>query len=919
MPEQRPPVFLDRVAECGELDRLLEDVRGGRSAALVVRGEPGAGKTALLHHCVRQASGFRVARVAGVESEMELPFAGVHQLCAPLLDRADALPPPQHRALRVALGLASGAQPDRFLVALATLGLLAEVASERPLLCLVDDAQWLDAASAQVLGFVARRVLAESVAVVFAARDEPPTPTLAGVPELTLGGLPDEHAHALLSTVIPGRLDEGLRARLVAETRGNPLALLELPRDLAALQVPIDVGGARPQGLSGRIEESFRQRLETLPPRARTLLLIAAAEPVGDPVLLWRAAEHLGLAPAEGRIDTQELLAIGERVVFQHPLVRSAVYRSASAQDRRAAHLALARAIDPAVDPDRRAWHRAEAAQGPDDEIASELERSADRAQGRGGLAAAAAFLRRSVALTRDPAARSQRALAAAQASIRAGELDPALAMVRAARSGPLDELGAARADLLRAQAAFTAGADTDAPALLLGAARGLEPLDPGLARETYLQAFGAAMYAGPAAAGRLLEAGHAVRALPPPDGEPRALDLLVHGIALLVTDGRTAAGPTLLRAVDAALGDGATDEERLRWGWMISVANNALWEEHRLRECWERQIRLARDAGALGSLPIYLVGLASLLARSGDLAAAASLVAQADAIAQATGTRVAPSVPVLLTAAVAGREDELSAVTQATIEQNPGQGIALTIADWMAAVMHNGLGRYDEALQAAQRAASAPGDLFAAMWALPELVEAAVRAGAPDVARDALDRLAGTTRPAATDWGLGVEARSRALLSEGEAAEALFREAIDRLGGTPMRADLARAHLLHGEWLRRAGRRRDGRDELRRAHELFGEMGMDAFAERAHRELVASGERPHRRTPQTRDELTAQEAQIARLARDGLSNPEIGARLFLSPRTVEWHLRKVFAKLGIASRQELPDALPDAARGTDG
>src|SRR3954469_2799239 len=465
---RRPPVLLGRAEERELLDRLLENVRAGQSAVLVVRGEAGVGKTALLHYCAPPASGFRVARIAGGEAEMELPFAGLHQLCAPMLGRLGALPQPQQVALGVALGLSSGPAPDRFLVALAALSLLAEVAAERPLFCLVEDAQWLDDASGQVLGFVARRLLAESVAIVFAVRDPPGERELSGLPELRLGGLPENDARALLASVIPGRLDERGRDRLIAETRGNPLAILELPRGLAATQLPGAFGLPGAHALSGRIEESFLRRLEALPEETRLLLLVAAAEPVDDPLLVWRAAERLGIglsgATAE---DTEGLLAIGERVTFLHPLVRSAVYRSASAPERRAVHLTLAHVTDAQVDEDRRAWHLAAAAPAPNEEVAFELDRSAGRARARGGLAAAAAFLRRSVALTRDPARRVDRALAAAQASLHAGAFEAALELLATAEAGMPDELQSARVDLLRGQVA-SASAGTDAPAQLL-------------------------------------------------------------------------------------------------------------------------------------------------------------------------------------------------------------------------------------------------------------------------------------------------------------------------------------------------------------------------------------------------------------------------------------------------------------------
>jgi DNA-binding CsgD family transcriptional regulator len=915
MAAHRPAVLLGRADERQMLDRVLESVRGGQSAVLVIRGEAGVGKTALLQHCARQASGFRVARIAGVESEMELPFAGLHQLCAPMLGRLGALPEPQQAALRVALGLSTGAAPDRFLVALAALTLLAEVAVERPLLCLVDDAQWLDAASGQVLGFVARRLLAESVAIVFAVRDPADEPELTGLPELALGGLADKDARALLATVIPGRLDERVRDRLVAETRGNPLALLELPRALAATQVPGEFGIEGGHAVPGRIEESFLQRLEALPEEARRLLLVAAAEPVGDPLLLLHASERLGIAASAVEAATDELLTVGERVTFRHPLVRSAVYRSAAAQERRAVHLALAQATDRDVDPDRRAWHLAAAAAGPDEQVALELERSAGRAQARGGLAAAAAFLQRAVALTRDSARRVDRALAAAEASLQAGVFDAARRLLATAEVGPVDELQRARLDLLRAEAAYSESRGSDAPALLLTAAKTLDPLDPKLARETYLDAWSAALFAGRLAnTGGLHHVSREALARPRPPGPQRPSDVLLDGFSLAFTDGRSAAAPVLEHAARSFAGQDVSVEEVLRWGWLATAAAVMVWDYETCVAVATRGVLVARESGALAVLAVSVNVLAQAVALGGESGSAASLIAEADSVTEATGTQVAPYGALVL-AGLQGREAEAATVIDGTIRDATagGQGTAVQYAHWARSILLNGLGRYPEALAAAQAASDDTPELFVSAWALSELIEAAARSEDKTRARGALERLAEATSAAETDWGLGIAARSRALLSEGETAERLYREAIERLGRTRLRPELARAHLLYGEWLRRENRRVDARERLRTAHEQFSSIGMEAFAQRARKELLATGERIRKRTLETRDDLTAQERQIAQLARDGLSNPEIGARLFLSPRTVEWHLRKVFAKLGIRSRRELSSALPSA------
>jgi DNA-binding CsgD family transcriptional regulator len=907
-------VLLGRASEREALDRLLENVRGGQSAVLVVRGEAGVGKTALLQHCAQQASGFRVARIAGVESEMELPFAGLHQLCAPMLERLGGLPEPQQAALGVALGLSSGAVPDRFLVALAALSLLAEVAAERPLLCVVDDAQWLDAASGQVLGFVARRLLAESVAIVFAVRDPMNERELVGLPELALGGLAEEDARALLATVIPGRLDERVRDRLVAETRCNPLAILELPRALAATHLPGGFGFENAYPLPGRIEESFLRRLESLPEEARLLLLVAAAEPIDDPLLVWGAAEQLGIGLSAAAADaTEGLLSIGERVIFRHPLVRSAVYRSATVRERRAVHLALAQATDHDADPDRRAWHLASAAAGPDEQVALELERSAGRAQGRGGLAAAAAFLQRAVALTADSGRRADRALAAAEASVQAGVFDVARRLLATAEAGPLDELQRARLDLLRAEAAYAESRGSEAPALLLRAAKTLDPLDPKLARDTYLDAWSAALFAGRlASAGSLHHVSREALARPRSTGPQRPSDLLLHGFSLAFTDGRAAAAPVLERAASGFAGQDVTVEEVLRWGWLATAAAVMVWDYDTCLAVAGRGVLLARESGALAVLAVSVNVLAQAVALGGESDSAALLIAEADSVTEATGARVAPYGALVL-AGLQGREAEAAAVIDATIHEATagGQGTAVQYAHWARALLLNGLGRYQEALAVAQDASDDTPELFVSAWALSELVEAAARSEDMARARGALDRLAEATSAAETDWGLGIAARSRALLSEGEAAQRLYREAIDRLGRTRLRPELARAHLLYGEWLRREGRRVDAREQLRTAHEMLETIGMEAFAERARRELLATGKKVRKRTSDTRDELTGQERQIAGLARDGLSNPEIGARLFLSSRTVEWHLGKVFAKLGITSRMGLRDALP--------
>jgi DNA-binding CsgD family transcriptional regulator len=891
---------------------LVSAIGRGESRSLVLRGEAGIGKTALLEYLIASAPDATVVRAVGVQSDMELAFASLHQLCGPLLDRLEGLPAPQRQAMEIVFGLTAGEAPDRFVVGLAVLSLFSEVAEQRPLLCVVDDAQWLDQASALTLAFVARRLLAEPVAIVFAARE--PGEELLHVSELVVDGVRNRDARALLSSAVRFKLDERVRDRIIAETRGNPLALLELPRGLTARQLAGGFGLVEAQGLAGRIEESFVRRVETLSDDARRLLLVAAAEPLGDPLLLLAASERLGIAVSATDAETDGLLALEERVTFRHPLVRSAVYRTATREQRREVHLALAEETDRSVDPDRRAWHLATAAAGPSEPIAAALEESADRAQARGGLAAAAAFLHRSVVLSGDPKQRVRRALAAAKASLHAGIFEGALELLALVETSTPDELQMAHVELLRGQIAFASSMGTAAPPLLLKAAKRLERLDPELARETYLDAWGAAFFAGRlASAGSLVEVSRAATSAPRSTGPLRPSDLLLDGLTTLFTEGRLAAAPLLRRANATFANEASPAQENFRWGWLTTTPPNVLWDEDSWHAISARNLKEARDAGALARLPIDLADWAIFVTSCGDFGAADGTIAELEAIMKATGTHIAPYVQMLL-AALRGQSDALPLI-ESTIRDagTSGQGLSVQWAEWASAILFNGLGHYDRALASAQRAAEDTPQLQVSPWALTELIEAAVHTGKPDVAASALERLTAATAPSSTDWGRGTQARCRALMSKGESAERLHREAIERLARTLRRPELARAHLLYGEWLRRGNRRVDARVQLRAAHDEFASIGMEAFAERARGELLATGEKVRERTVATRDLLTAQEGLIARLASEGLSNPDIGARLFLSPRTVEWHLRNAFMKLGIHSRRELTNVLPSS------
>jgi DNA-binding CsgD family transcriptional regulator len=899
--------LIGRANECRHVERLLEAAKGGHSGVLVVRGEPGIGKSALLEHAVRSAAGFQVVRASGVESEMEFPFAGLHQLCVPMLDRLALLPAPQREAMSTAFGLADGRPPDRFLIGLALLTLLAGASERAPLLCIVDDTQWVDRASSQALAFVARRLLADRVGVVFATRE--PSEDLKGLPELAVEGLGEKDARSLLDSALRVPLDPRVCDRIVAEAHGNPLALVEWPRGMTPdLHQASWFGLPALLPLSGRLEESFRRRLADLPSPTRRFLTVAAAEPTGDPVLVWRAAARLGVGSQDAWPAIEAgLIDIGARVSFRHPLVRSVAYRDAGLADRQAAHGALAEATDPVTDSDRRAWHRAEATSGPEESVAEELERAAGRAQARGGLAAAAALLERSAALTLDPARRAQRTIAAASAHVEAGGFEAAAALLATAEAGPLDELSRARIELVRGYSAHALGDSGDAASLLLNAARHLEGLDTRLARDAYMGALGAANFAATDSTGATQqEIAMAARAAPPTPPPHGPLDLLLAGFALVWTDGPAAAAPALREAIAQFRRGPGPDADELRWfGYPVGAAS-LLWDYASQYEFSALEVDAARALGALRMLPWALENLGMAKILGGDLSTAASLIGEAEAVSEATGNRSTLFGGAQL-AGWRGREAEAVPLIVATIAhaRAQGEGMVVKFAQSASATLYNGLGRYEQSLGAAEEALRPPHHR-GSHWTLHELVEAASRSGQPSVAAAALEQLSDSAQAGASDWALGIEARSRALLRHDDTAEDFYLEAIERLDSSPIRPEAARAHLLYGEWLRRDNRRVEARDQLRDAYDQLSAIGMDAFAERARRELAATGETVRRRSVETLRELTPQELQIARLVSEGLTNPAIGTQMFISARTVEYHLRKVFTKLDVTSRKDL-------------
>lgn len=913
------PVLRGRTRERQEVDDALDRVRAGDSVAMVLRGEAGIGKTSMLQYAASRADDCRVLPVAGVESELELPFAGLHHLCGPLLNEVEAMPDHQEEALRVALGLAAGATPDRLVVGLAVLSLLAEVAAERPVVLLVDDAQWLDEETCQTLGVVARRLVAESVLALFGVRETDEERLFPGIPDLTLTGLAEDDAKALLTSATPGHLDDHVRDRLVAETSGNPLVLLEVAGGMSEAELG---GGFATPGTAiaaGLLEQHYLHRVRALPEPTQRLLLIAAADATGDPTLLWRAAEVVGIGhDAAEPARTEQLLEIGSGVRFRHPLMRAAAYAAGTAEDRQAAHRALAEVIDAKADPDRRIWHLASAATGPDEDVAAELERSAERASARAGLAAAAAFLHRSVALTPDRARRAERALEAAHAHLHAGQFEEALGALAEAEADAVDELQVVRVEQLRGEINRVSTSGREAPQLLLRAAQRLELLDPHRARTTYLDAWGAAIVAahlavpGADLVAVSLAARGALTDITSPDGQA----LLLGGTTTLILDTPAEAAPQLREAVHAFLDD-EPSEPWMHHGALVSNAALAVWDYEMWDAASARHVELARLSGALAPLLAALNVRRVVALYAGDVETARSLGVSEEVVKQVTGARRA-SYGDLFVTAYEGRPERALPLITATAEEGleRGEGLGCNIADRAATILYLGLGQYAEATAAGVRASEGNFGPFTSQG-LADLAEAAVRSDQTDLASEALDRLRAATAGCDTDWAAGILARATALLKEGAAAEEAYVEALTAFTRTRLRIELARTQLLYGEWLRREGRRADARVQLRSAHDTFADLGLEAFAERSRHELNATGEKVRKRQVDTLNELTPQEEHIARLARDGHSNPEIGAELFISSRTVEWHLRKVFGKLGISSRRELATALP--ARGRTG
>ncbi|WP_099039682.1 ATP-binding protein [Mycobacterium neglectum] len=912
MNDNGPRRLLGRQREQQALADLLTRAREGRSGVVVLRGEAGIGKTSLLEYALARASGFRTIRIAGFESEMEVSYAGLQQLCAPFLGRLDRLPAPQQRALRVALGLEDGDHPDRLMVGLGVLTLLSAASGERPTVCVIDDAQWVDAASLQALAFVARRVLADPIVMLFAACRRRDDRLISDLPELEVAGLGDHDARTLLMKTVPGQLDEQVRENIIAEAGGNPLALTELHRVLSPAELAGGFGLAQAHQLTNRLERAFGQRLTELPTETKTLLLVAAADPTGDRKWLAATARRLGISEdAVEAARAEDFVSLGNRVRFRHPLIRSAVYRGAPLSERRRVHQALADVVDGPAADEHRAWHLAHAANAPDENLAEQLEQSAQQACARSGAAAAAAFLACAVELTPDPVRRARRALLAAEAKMNSGAPEAASKMLMDVQYPSDDPLLSAKIDLLRARTACPSGRGGDMTSLLLDTAKRLHDVDTELARDTYLEALVAAILAGRLAPpdATALTVASAARCAPPA-ANPRVVDLMLDGLVARILDGYVAGAPLLKLALQAFMCGDAANAIEPRWYDMAGRICLDLFDHDTFEKVAARQLQLFREAGVLAQLPVGLGACAAVDVFGGRLGDAAAHLAEAEATATAIGSprwrRIEPHL-----AAYRGEDKICREMVHETIEGGAvehGQGFSIAAGLFALAVLHNGLGQYAEALSACERGLEHD-DPAITGYALAETVEAAARCGNVAAATDALATLVERADASETDTALGLAARSRALTTDGPVAESEYRKAIAHLEKSPAAVYLARSHLVYGEWLRRQGRRVDARAQLRNAFDMFTEMGAEAFAQRAGRELEATGETVRKRTGDPATELTTQESAITKLARDGHTNSEIAAQLFISARTVEWHLSKIFAKLGISSRKELRTA----------
>jgi DNA-binding CsgD family transcriptional regulator len=901
---QRRLAVLDRRTERAAIDRVLGAVRGGFSGTLVLRGGHGTGKTTLLEYAVDSARDLRISSVVGVESEINLEFGALHQLLVPFMSLLTTLPVPQRDAMKIAFGLEEGPPPDLFLVALAALTLLSRAAEEQPLLCVIDDGHWLDVESAHVLGFVARRLYADRVGFIAAVGEPGAQQVFEQLPTITVGGLPDAEARELLGLVADGPLDAQVAERILSDTHNNPLALVELGTEYTAAQLSGRASLPEPLPLGQRLRDRFLGQVRSLPSEAQTFVLLAAADVTGERSRLWRAAAQADIDAdaAAAETDTAGVLEFsGDSVRFRHPLMRSAVYHGTIDGDRRRAHAALSEAGTSDADRDRRAWHRAAATIIPDEELASELQDAAERARARGGYASAAALLRRSAELTPGDGRRAERKVTLAEAELRAGHAERARELVDAALPRLTDDVARGLAKQLNGEIRFAQGSAAEAAVMLADAARALAP-DENMARDTILEALQAAIWAGPTETRKI--ASLAPDFPPVSSASPSVCDLLLEGYSARFTVGYHASIGPLRAAVTALRADDLDPVVGLRWFALGAAAAGSLWDEQAVLDLSDRWARTARTLGALTILPVALAFQAIggwLTGRFGDAEARLAEMREL----QANGLLLAYRGHIT--------EARAAGVTQIHESTARGQRGPADIGRYIVAVADL-FGADYEAATSTALAVIEDDPAFTAEAALPELIEAATRAGNREVAATAYKTLSERALAAGTPWALGLRARCEALLDEGEYAEDAYLESLSQLTRSRVTVDLARTHLLYGQWLRRAKRRRDARTELRTAQDMFAAMGADRFAEQAATELRATGERARARRPETIFDLTPQEARVAGLAADGASNNEIAAQLFISPSTVDYHLRKVFRKLNVTSRTQLARSLGSAS-----
>jgi DNA-binding CsgD family transcriptional regulator len=915
-----PVHLVAREDELAEIARLLASVRDGLSAIIVLRGEAGIGKTALLDAAMASADDLVVVRVVGIESEIELGFSALHQVLNRFANGIDALPRPQAGALGAAFGLTDDSAPDLFLVGLAALTLLSNAAARRGLLIIIDDAQWLDRESATVLGFVARRLFAERIGLLVAFR-EPSELQLAfdGLPSVTVGALQKQASLELLALCVVAPIASHVRERILADAGGNPLALLELSQELSQDQLAGTELLPEPLAVGRQLEARFLRRVRGLPPETQTLLLVLAAEPTGDHILVRSAARQLGVGDdANVPAEAANLLSLGPPIDFRHSLIRSAVYHGATGADRRRAHEALAAAIDVDRDPDRRAWHRAAATGVPDEDVANELERAANRAQNHGGYAASAALLARAAQLTPEPSRRALRFLGAARADITAGSSVRAHANLALARPGLRDAALVAQSRRLEATILFVdvslgsrgsssgLGRHEEIVSIMVNAALALGPLDMRVARETVLDAFPMAIYFETLTSTSIADVGRAAKSLKlPSDIAPSSLDLVLDALAELFAEGFGSAVPLLRRGVAAVRADPEVPgfSRRMRLGCWAALA---LSDDDAVRALAGESAAVSRDRGELQVLAEALNYLGWSEVRVGSLSAADVYFTESNGIEAFLRRSGLAEANKLIVSAWRGREAVVRAAAPILEKGARDLGLGLVVALTESAVMllELGLGNYHAASE--RPTGELGGDVALGAFRAADVIEAHARGGDRDVAYSALAWLSERALANESPLDLGLLARSRALLGADSEAEAHFREAVVRLGASGGSLHLARAQLLYGEWLRRQNRRVDARSQLTAAVDVFESMGIKGFAERARIELLATGARARRRIDETRHDLTPQEEQIARLAADGATNPEIAARLFISANTVEYHLRKVYRKLDIKSRRDL-------------